>query len=219
MDAPAASKGSDPESLFLVASMEDVPCETVVGSWIKPPSAHRGLANMHFRSAQKLLVEGRSDAAHAELCKSALLNASGPGSELLAQYSLGARSTLQAERWIREVLKVQPESPVARELLGDILHQQGRLDEALTTWLDTLNVAAEDMAKRKAVARVWIGHSRTALAATDYPRAERSLRRALAFDPHSVEGASLMALVFRRRKNDDRADAWDAEAARLRGAR
>lgn len=219
MDAPASQKGSDPESLFLVASMEDIPCETIVGSWKKPPTAHLGLANMHFRAAQKLLVEGRSDAAHVELCKSALLNASGPGSELLAQFSLGARSTLQAERWIREVLKAQPESPVARELLGDILHQQGRLDEALVTWLDTLKVAAEDMAKRKAVARVWIGHSRAALAATDYPRAERSLRRALAFDPNSIEAASLMAIVFQRRNNDDRAAAWEAEAARLRGAR
>lgn len=216
-DVPSKA-GAERKKLFAVPVHDEIPCETMVGEWTVPERAPKGLAMLHFRTAQRLVVDGRTDQAHLELCKSALSDPSGPGAEFLAQFALAQRAPGQAERWIRAVLQADEKKTPALELLGDILHQQGRLDEALETWLSALSMSPDEREKRAAVARVWIGHARTSLAAADYPRAERNLRRALSFDEKNAEAAGLLALVFHRRKHRELAKSWEHEAARLKGA-
>src|SRR5690606_23489183 len=119
------------------------------------------------------------------LCRSALLDPSGPGTMLLVQFSLAQRDFETAGFWMKQVRDARPSELEVEELWGDVLHQSGKPHEALHVWLAALNMKPEETAKRAAVARRWAAHGAASLSGGDYPRAERDLRRAFTFDPNS----------------------------------
>lgn len=206
--------------LFAVPPQRQSSCRELVGDFSAPPSvtseAQLGrLSNQYFRAAQKALVGGQNEKAHADLCRAALLHPAGQGTLLLVQFVLSRRDYEQAMDWMKQVRDARPGELEVEELWGDVLHQAGRQDEALRVWLAALSMNSEETAKRSAVARRWIAHSERSLAGGDYPRAERALRRAHSFDPNSALSARYLSTVFERQGHADAAKRWRAEEARL----
>lgn len=231
--APVSEKAAQQEPpvqqrdpLFSVPAQHLESCQKLVGEEkgpgavkasdsAKAPREATSVAKTHFRAAQKSLVLGQNEKAHAALCRSALLDPAGPGTLLLVQFSLAQRDFETAEFWMNQVRALRPSELVVEELWGDVLHQSGKTDEALSVWLTAFGMQAADTSKRVSVARRFAAHAATSLASGDYPRAERALRRAFSFDPNSAAVARQLAAVFARQGLTDQAERFRAEEMRL----
>ncbi len=206
--------------LFRVPAAAEKRCEDLAGemrvpSTIQSPAQVARLANQHFRAAQKALVGGQNEEAHAAMCRAALLDPAGAGTLLLVQFVLSRRDYEQALFWMKQVRDARPGELDVEELWGDVLHQAGREDEALQVWLTALSMQPDEVGKRTAVARRWASHAERSLSGGDYPRAERALRRAISFDPKLALVARQLSTVFARQGLDELSARWHEQEVRL----
>lgn len=217
LDSPEAREDV---GLFAVPPQSVESCEALVGGKEIPTSATSPaqiarLSAQHFRAAQKLLVLGRTKEAHADLCRAALLDPAGAGTLVLVQYLLRERDYEQALGWMKDARAARPRELEVEELWGDVLHQAGHPEEALSVWLSAFGMERDQTEKRVAVARRWAAHGAASLSGGDYGRAERALRRASAFDPKSATAVRLLSTLFSRQGLPEQAARFRAEEARL----
>jgi hypothetical protein len=216
---PAKDKGDEFDSgsgnLWLVDGGNTFPtCEERLGA-----SAPKGKdpirSSGYWKNARRLLMLGNSDEAIENLCLAGLLDPGGPASEGLAEYYLGQRALAQAERWIKESLKADPERRKSKELLGDIENQKGNTEEAKKLLLATLNLSSEETRKLEVTARKFQKDARLARKGGDLPRAERELRRAALLAPTDAEIAIELGDTLLRREASVAAARWAAQALKL----
>jgi tetratricopeptide (TPR) repeat protein len=169
----------------------------------------------YLKAARKHLMLGATEDAIQNLCLAGLSDPGGPASEGLAEYYLGQRAVEQAERWIRESLKVDPERRKSKELLGDIENQKGNVQEAKKILLATLQLSGDETKTMELTARKLRQDSRLARKGGDLPRAERELRRAALLSPKDAEIAAELGDMLLRREASVAAARWAAHSLTL----
>lgn len=222
-DAPAApspKKPRDPSSdkvdragdLWAVAPDSEQPnCEEVVGNK-KPASSSPTNAQSYLRQARKLLMAGKTEDAAELMCLSALSDETGLAAEALAEYYLGRRSLMEAQRWVETSLKADPDRRKSQELLADIESQKGNWEESRRILLKTMRLTGNETATLNAIGRKLVADAGQATKGGDLARAERELRRAAVLVPESGGIALELANILAERKMSKAALFWSERA-------
>jgi tetratricopeptide (TPR) repeat protein len=159
---------------------------------------------------------GERDTAHQLMCQAAFIDPSGPASVGLAGFYLANRSLKNAEEWALYGLEQRPAFPrKSQELLGDILVQMGKVNEAREIWLKTMNLNKDDHGKLRSVARTLTASAVKARRGGDFPLAERLLRRAVTFDDTNAAAAAGLALALYKNDQPGLAKRWAQRALSL----
>ncbi len=212
---PHEEEPKDTENIWKVRETNELPsCEKRLGP-ATPKGTDPVRATSYWKNARRSLMVGNTEEAIESMCLAGLLDPAGPASEGLAEYYLGQRSLTQAERWIRESLKADPERRKSQELLSDIENQKGNVDEARMIILKTMRVSADETKKMEITARKLRQDARLARKGGDLPRAERELRRAALLAPKDAEIAAELGDILLRRQAPDGAARWAAHALEL----
>lgn len=198
-------------SPFAIVERSAEPCEVHVAERELSEPLRSRMAESYWRAGQRLLVAGKNREAQTELCKSAFLAPAGGGAEQLAELYLTARAPAVAELHVRKVIAEHPEKRSAVELLGDVLHQRGRIDDAKAAWFEAFRIAPSDERTQRAMARHWFSQAQLSLRASDDARAERYLRRTLTLEPQHREARALLHRVLLRMREAELAAAWAPE--------
>lgn len=210
-DDLAAESGS----LWIVDSGNTFPsCEERLGAGA-PKGLDTARSAGYWKNARRLLMVGNSEEAIESMCLAGLFDPAGPASEGLAEYYLGQRALAQAERWVKESLKADPERRKSKELLCDIENQKGNIDEARKLLLATMNLSGAETKKMEMTARKLRQDARLARKGGDLPRAERELRRAAILAPADAEIAIELGDTLLRREASVAAGKWAAHALKL----
>jgi|GEM_PF-2476075 len=227
--SPAGSKeeGAPPQEEESVEPEEDLgelwklernsslpTCEKKLGP-AAPKSESASRAIGYWKEARRKLMMGKSDEALEMMCLAGLYDPAGPAAEGLAEYYLGHRSLIEAERWIRLSLKADAKRRKSQELMGDIESQKGNPEEARKIWLDTMRLVGDEESKLAAISRKLMADARLATKGGDLPRAEREVRRAATLSPKSAVAAAQLADVLMLRGELPTAAAWAKQAREL----
>ncbi len=181
-------------------------CRDLLGKDVPQEAASRALG--YWEAARSKLVQGDVKQAHRLMCRSALIDPSGPAAEGLVSFYLGRRSIDNAEKWVKRVLAGDPDRRSALELLADIQNQKGKPKKSLSTLLGTLKLSEDNTHKRELVARKFRLDANRALRSGDLPRAERLLRRAVLLDPDSPKALQGLAEVLLKGGLAEAAELW-----------
>jgi len=158
-----------------------------------------GSADVHLRAARRNLVQGNTDASEREFCLAIRADASNPNLPIeLAQLLLLRRDAAAAARWAEQALRLDPRSSLGLSVLGDALVRTGELGKARTAWLASAHVAADDPAEVLKYVQRSLAEAERALQERDPARAERHLRRVLAFEPENVAAHTKLAIALGR---------------------
>src|SRR5690606_269596 len=148
-----ANKADSAGDLWAVAPDSEQPnCEEVVGNK-KPLSPSPTNAQSYLRQARKLLMAGKTEDAAELMCLSALSDETGLAAEAFAEYYLGRRSLMEAQRWIETSLKADPDRRKSQELLADIESQKGNWEESRRILLKTMRLTGNETATLNAIGR------------------------------------------------------------------
>lgn len=189
-------------------------CEERLGA-SAPKGRDSARASGYWKNARRLLMLGNMEEAIESMCLAGLFDPAGPASEGLAEYYLGQRSLKQAERWVKESLKADPERRKSKELLCDIENQKGNIKEAKSILLATMHLSGNETTKMEGSARKFRQDGRLAIKGGDLPRAERHLRRAALLAPEDVGIAAELGDILLRREATSAAALWAAHALKL----
>jgi predicted Zn-dependent protease len=172
----------------------------------------------HVRVARAALVRGDLDGSQRAFC-----NAIGAGnapamvSVELARLLLLRRDAVAASRWVHEALRTAPESPRVLDLLGDAAVRLGDLDGARRAWLGAAGLSSDDRAGIERMVRRILTAADTSLRERDPRRAERFLRRVVAFRPDDAEAHAKLAIALAKLGFPDSAELWSRRGAELGG--
>jgi len=218
-DSALGMSHAEAEALFKIEDKRLPSCDQLLADWEPPlPMIEEDRPKhgaLHRRQAQEHLVAGEHQRALKDLCKSARIDPTGPGTESLASVYLSLRSLGHAEFWVQRYLEANPRSDSARDLLGDVENQRGRVAIARGLWLDVLGVESDATGLLREVAKHWIQDATSALAARDLAQAERKLRRALTLDPTNESAATVLSHVLERQGETLASSAWAKRAREL----
>lgn len=207
-----ANKADSAGDLWAVAPDSEQPnCEEVVGNK-KPLSPSPTNAQSYLRQARKLLMAGKTEDAAELMCLSALSDETGLAAEALAEYYLGRRSLMEAQRWIETSLKADPDRRKSQELLADIESQKGNWEESRRILLKTMRLTGNETATLNAIGRKLVADAGQATKGGDLARAERELRRAAVLVPESGGIALELANILAERKMPKAALLWSERA-------
>lgn len=204
-------------SLFTITETSKLEsCEELLGKTeadfaqtVKWKSAH------NWKLARKSLMAGKTQEAAKRMCESAFIDSTGPAVAGLVNYYLSERALDQAYAWAKKGVEASPKSRSAKEALGDVLNQMGRVDEAKQVWLESFGLEDESDKRLAGVVRNYVRSAAAARRGGAVPLAERLLRRALSFDEKNKGAAMQLAGVLRKNAQSDLAQRWDEYAASL----
>jgi Flp pilus assembly protein TadD len=161
-------------------------------------------------------MKGDNEEAQKRMCEAAFIDPKGAATLGLARYYLGVRALDAAEKWARLGIEVSPKAKrTAKELLGDVLCQRGKMEEARETWLESFDLSSDQTSRLEAVTRRFVTAAGKAERGGDAPAAERHLRRAAAFDLKNADVASELAAILVKTGEPDLARAWAEKALAL----
>lgn len=113
----------------------------------------------------------------------------------MAALSLKQRQPAQAEAHLRQAVRIAPEEPHGRELLGAFLLQTGRLPEARAVYQTLVQMRPTQVAYRLNLGTI-------ELQLKDYPAAVEELKRALELDPRQPEVLGNLARFYLGARRD-----------------
>jgi len=212
--APQAEASNELYKISGATTLDD--CDKVLD---KPESYYQKQASWRvaqaWKSARTYLVQGKNELAFAQMCQSALIDPSGQAIPGLVNYFLRARAIDQALAWAEKGAAASKSGRSAKEALGDVLSQQGKVDEARKLWLETAKLTEDKTARIEAVARNWVKSAKQARRGGDLALAERLLRRAATFDSNNPEVALLLAQTLSKNDQPELAKNWAKKALEL----
>jgi hypothetical protein len=172
----------------------------------------------HFRAARGALIRGDLDASQRAFCR-ATGATSAPATVSLefAQLLLLRRDAIAASSWIEQAAHLAPDSTRILELKGDTAVRTGNLEEARSAWLRAAGLSADDDAGIDRMLRRVRADADASLRARDPRRAERLLRRVLAFRPNDAAAHSKLAIALTKLGFPDSAELWFRRSAELDG--
>lgn len=201
------------------SSSSTASCETALGkSAADFASEKKWRASQSWKQARKSLMAGQEESALKYMCEASFIDASGPATIGLAKYYLGRRGLEEAHSWATKALDAAPganSKRTAQQVLGDVLSQMGKVDEARSLWLQSFNLTADDVGRLAPVVRNFISAAAQARKGGDPRLAEQLLRRATTFEPENANASGLLAAVLLENGEKKLAKAW-AERALLK---
>jgi len=209
----------DPEvALFKIKAEKSLSsCEEVLGN---PRAHYEKMAPWKGASAWKLarraMMKGDNEEAQKRMCESAFIDSQGAATLGLARYYLSVRALDEAEKWARLGIEVSPKAKrAAKELLGDVLCQRGKMNEAREIWLESFDLTADQKSRLEAVSRRFLSAAAKVRRGGDAALAERHLRRVAAFDLENSDVAADLASILVKTDEPDLARAWADKALAL----
>lgn len=214
---PAAPHPDAESALFQIASPTKLEsCEKLLGKSEEDfKSTAKWRSGQAWTLARKSLMSGKQDQAAKQMCESAFIDPRGPAVAGLVNFYLSERALEQAHKWALKGVEVSPKSRAAKEALGDVLNQMGRVAEARDIWLESFGLEEKDEAKLAGVVKNYVRSAIAARRGGADPLAERLLRRALSFDPENAEAVALFVTTLRKNGEDKLADQWESRASKL----
>jgi Flp pilus assembly protein TadD len=217
-----APSGAEPA---LAKSSALSPLLSVDGSERQAPSCDDLLARVpsegekafdHVRAARQALVRGDVDGSQRGFCRAIRAGQTDAivASEL-AQLLILRRDAAAAVPWARETVRLDPRSPRALTLLADALVRTGDLDEARSAWLGASKLTEDDRAGIDRMARAALAAADSALKERDPARAERLLRKVIAFQAENAAAHSKLGTALTRLGFPESAEAWTKRGAEL----
>lgn len=196
-------------------------CDTLLVSI--PLDSDHAWGDAHVRAARKALIRGDVEGSQRAFCQAIRANESRTTDKAhaaavaqvdaavsleLAQLLLLRRDAVAATTWAQRAQQSDPRSARVLGLLGDTLVRSGNLENARKNWLAAVNLSEND--------RIGIGRmvQRTFDAAVgslkerDPARAERLLRRVLAFQPANAEARAKLSVALGQLGFANSAEAW-----------
>ncbi|HXS15560.1 MAG TPA: tetratricopeptide repeat protein, partial [Polyangiaceae bacterium] len=174
-----------------------------------------GQANVAWNDARKALVLGNIDDAHRSLCESSLIHAEGLGVEGLVELLLSKHAPEQAATWMALAKKARPDRRKTLDLEGDVLSQQGKVDDARASWAQALNVSPSDDKATKGIGDHYETEGNTFLKSENWAKAEIMYRRAATLNPKSAGAAAGLARTLLAQGYNDHAKLWSDTALGL----
>ncbi|MDQ2642877.1 MAG: tetratricopeptide repeat protein [Myxococcota bacterium] len=172
----------------------------------------------HFRAARAALIRGDLDASQRAFCQATgASDAPAMVSLELGQLLLLRRDARAASVWLQQAASLSPESKRILELQGDAAVRVGNLDEARSAWLRAAGVSANDGPGIDRLLRRALAEADASLRARDPRRAERLLRRVLAFRPDDAPVHAKLGIALTRLGFAKSAELWFRRSAELDG--
>jgi len=173
-------------------SGREVPdCKALLGAEEPHQGYYPGAALKQVRLARTAIVQGDLKAAQTSLCRAAAWNtASSEIAHELAFVLLLQRDGAQAAVWARRAVDLDPNSPPARDALGDALARLGSETEARKAFLAAAHIEGSDNPGVRALVTRAMKQGDNALRHSDFVSAERAFRRGLVLEPRSTSAAS-----------------------------
>jgi tetratricopeptide (TPR) repeat protein len=190
-------------------------CEALVPNIEDLRKLGLGQANIAWNEARKALVLGNIQDAHRSLCESSLIHAEGLGVEGLVELLLSKHATGQAASWMAIAKKARPDRRKTLDLEGDVLNQQGKIDEARVAWATALSVKADDEKATKNIGDHYETEGDTFLKSENWAKAEIMFRRAAALNPKSAGAAAGLARTLLAQGYAEQAKLWSDTALNL----
>ncbi len=213
--APAPPK-PEPISPWIVAQKEEVKsCEDLVPNIEDLRRLGLGQANISWNDARKALVLGNIVDAHRSLCESSLIHAEGLGVEGLVELLLSKHAPEQAATWMAFAKSARPDRRKTLDLQGDVLSQQGKVDEARLAWATALGVKPDDEKATKGIGDHYETEGNTFLKSENWAKAEIMFRRAATLNPKSAGAAAGLARTLLAQGYTEHAELWSDTALSL----
>ncbi len=173
-------------------------------------------AGEHLRSARQALVRGDTDASQRGFCQAIRAGAVDASVALeLAQLLLLRRDAAAASEWAERALRAEPNSSRALNVLGDALVRVGDRERARAAWLSASHVAASDEVAVGSFVQRSLDAAERSLKERDPARAERFLRRVLAFQPENAAATAKLGATLAKLGFPKSAEQWSRRAAEL----
>lgn len=128
--------------------------------------------------------------------------------EQLAQLMLLRRDATAAVNWAQEATHMESNSLRSLGLLGDALVRVGSSNEARSVWLSAAKLIEEGRAGIDRMVASTLGAAESSLKERDPARAERLLRRVIAFHPENAEAHAKMAVAMSKLGFPKSAELW-----------
>jgi tetratricopeptide (TPR) repeat protein len=221
---PEAGKAAAEPKVPSVSS-EDIPwrdrpsvdagnCESLAGE--RPPGPVGYLLNRASQDAHAELIRGNTKGAHLAFCQAIQLGE--PSAKMLmglARVLLMQSDLAEALTTVERVLEQKPESVQALELKGDILIRSGRVDEARQLWVKAAGGSRASALLVQNLLKANRKGASSAMKAGDLQRAERLLRRAIAFEVQDQETCLKLVSVLEKQGELSAAKRWTVYADSL----
>jgi tetratricopeptide (TPR) repeat protein len=160
---------------------------------VRDPAAE---GSVPWQAARKAIVRGDLVAAQTSMCEAAFINPASPALESLALLYITQNAPTEALLWLDKAEVVRPGVRDTLDLRATALTQLGKISEARSVWLKSLNIVDEDPGRRKGAADEDVALAKQHLRQGDLPRAERRLRRAVVLDPKNSPALTALAEVM-----------------------
>lgn len=210
---PEDATTSAEASLFLDGSEVKAPsCEQLLSSATDGPGKS---AYDYLRAARQLLVRGDLDGSQRAFCQAA--RGKGQDGNILielAQLLLLRRDGGSAAEWAQRALSLEPRNARALNILGDAQLRAGNLESGRRALLQAASRAPEDASAARLLVQRDLEEAEHC-AKSDPARAERLLRRIVAFEPQNVLARSKLAAALSRQGFSHSAELWNRSAAEL----
>lgn len=213
-DEPAAPPAPPPSPWEKSKNPDTRPCESVVEDATTLPRGDIAQASHAWKRARSALVLGDVPLAQSWMCRAVLLNEQSLAVEALAESYLETGAPHQAKRWIDVALTHRPDRARTLELLGDIEHQLGHIDEARRAWLQAFRIEQGADETLALLGKKLLPEAEAALRGSRTHRAEVLFRRAATFRPEDPEPVLGLARVADARQKREAALLWIDEALR-----
>lgn len=191
-------------------------CETALGkSAADFASAKKWRATQAWKLARKSLMAGQEESALKHMCEASFIDASGPATIGLAKYYLGRRGLEEAHNWATKAVDAATganSKRTAQQVLGDVLSQMGKVEEARSLWLQSFNLTADQTDRLAPVVRNFISAAIKARKGGDPRLAEQLLRRATTFEPENVNASALLSATLLENGEKKLAKVWAERA-------
>lgn len=172
------------------------------------PISRNVAASNRLAEARRALVRGDVDGSERAFCQ-VVTNGNAEPLVLseLAQLLLLRRDANAAVEWAQQAARRDP-SVRNLGLLGDALVRTGNVDGAREAWLAGAKIPKDDRAAIDKMLATTMAEARASLQQRDAARAERLLRRVLAFDPENVTARAQIAIALTRLGFSKSAQRW-----------
>ena len=178
-----------------------------------PAAAGERTTSARISDARRALVRGDVDASQGAFCE--LVSAGNADATVLSEFAqllLLRRDGKAAAEWAKQAARLEPSSRNLG-LLGDALIRTGDLEAARDAWLASAKITKGDDAAIGQMLSSTLADARASLQRRDAARADRLLRRVLAFDPENATARTQIAVALTRLGFRKSAELWSQHAA------
>lgn len=165
-------------------------------------------ASAVWDKARAAIVGGKLQEAHLHMCQAVAINPESAAVEGLAAHYLSLGSYAEAQRWANQAEALRPGQKDIGNLMGDVYAMMGEVEKARDTWLNLLNIKADESSRLAPISKDYSVEAGRHLRRGDLIRAEIFFRRAVILDPENLNGIIGLAKVYHRMGMPDYARAF-----------